>query len=133
VKPHLKYLLLIGIIGLFSSCSIVEKSSRHGFESGYYKLTPDRENNEKVYVDITDDQISVYALTENQPGEVMIAIPLVTTDSVHQYPVAFIKKSLDIDITTIPLKFRPVVDDLPPQLTADFNAALYFGWRQSAG
>jgi hypothetical protein len=43
--------------------------------------------------------------------------------------MVFKKQSLDIDITSILLKFRPSVYGLPAQLTSDLNMALYVGWR----
>ena len=39
------------------------------------------------------------------------------------------KQSLDIDITTVLLKYRPSVYGLQQQFTTEFNAALYAGWR----
>jgi len=36
---------------------------------------------------------------------------------------------LDIDLTTILLKYRPPVNNLPAQMVTDFNMALYAGWR----
>jgi len=43
--------------------------------------------------------------------------------------MVFKKQSLDVDITSILLKYRPSVYGLPAQLTTDLNMALYVGWR----
>ncbi|MCC7467316.1 MAG: hypothetical protein IT261_13640, partial [Saprospiraceae bacterium] len=50
-------------------------------------------------------------------------------DSLHHGAVLFTKNSLDIDITAVPLKYRPSVFGIPGQLTTDFNVAMYAGWR----
>jgi hypothetical protein len=50
-------------------------------------------------------------------------------DSIHSAPLKLQTQSLDIDITTILLKYRPSAYSLPPQLTADLNISLYAGWR----
>lgn len=58
-----------------------------------------------------------------------MSIPLKTADSVQTTPLTFRKKSLDIDITSVLLKYRPSVNGLPQQLTADLNMAMYAGMR----
>jgi hypothetical protein len=58
-----------------------------------------------------------------------LTISLEPSDSLVISPVVFSKKSLDIDITSILLKYRPAIYGLPAQLTTDFNVALYVGWR----
>jgi hypothetical protein len=124
------FILLFAFMIFFSSCSIMEKSSMHGFSSGYYKLKSGPENTEKVYVDANEENIDVYPVEGNQliKNERM-AIPLLPTDTLFSHPFVFSKQSLDIDITTILFKYFPSVHDLPAQLNTDFNAALYAGWR----
>jgi hypothetical protein len=43
--------------------------------------------------------------------------------------MVFKKQSLDIDLTSILLKYRPAIHGSKAQLTADLNIALYAGWR----
>lgn len=124
-----KYVLLIASLVFLCSCSVFEKSSRHGFESGYYEFKSDKNIVEKVYLEVENEKVEVYPRTENQLGNKMMSISLITTDSLFNVPLKFNKKSLDIDITTILLKCRIPVDSFPAQLTADLNVALYAGWR----
>ena len=62
----------------------------------------------------------------------MTTISLEASDSLCHFPLQFIKKSLDIDITSVLFKYRPAIDDLPAQMTVNFNAALYAGWRHDS-
>lgn len=131
MKGNNKYIVFqVAIIVFFTSCSTFEKTSTHGFNSGYYKLQTEKKNVQNVYLDVTDEMIEVYPETEKQPDKnKLITISLEPLDS-HVIPsMEFSKNSLDIDITSILLKYRPAVYGLPGQLTTDFNVALYAGWR----
>lgn len=123
-------LLFIACIFFQYSCSVVEKTSLHGFGSGKYTLKPAHDGVEQVYLDITEDTVNVHVYAENQVNrETWAAVPLQVCDSLFHIPFRFAKQSLDIDITTILLKYRPGVNGIPAQLTTDFNVALYAGWR----
>lgn len=126
-----KYIIIPALFFvLLTSCSTVEKASMHGFNSGYYKLELKNKNTLQVYADVTDQKIDVYQQENKQPGkDPFLIIPLIPLDSLMFIPVVFHKASLDIDITSVLLKFRPSVYGLQQQMTSDFNIALYAGWR----
>lgn len=116
-------------IAFFASCSTLDKASTHGFTNGYYQLNS-VEKKELVYADVTDEKIDVYNQSEEIPYKnIYLSIPLKGADSLQKIPLKFSKQSLDIDLTTILLKYRPSVYGLPPQLNTDLNFALYAGWR----
>lgn len=128
MKHSSVYLLtLLAMVSLLLSCSTLEKASIHGFHSGYYKVSLKDQPSEKVYADIADDRIDLYRLRNNQPEKP--AFRTIYPDSLHNDAVVFTKNSLDIDLTAVPLKYRPSIYGLPGQLTTDFNVALYAGWR----
>jgi hypothetical protein len=128
MKPSSFYLfILVTLALLFTSCSTLEKASIHGFHSGYYKVSLQDQPTEKVYADISEDRIDLYHLRNKQPEKP--AFRTINPDSLLNSKVVFIKNSLDIDITAVPLKYRPSVYGLPGQLTTDFNLAIYAGWR----
>lgn len=131
VRNRTKYFVITTwLIGLLTSCNTLEKASTHGLNSGYYKLKTENKNTRKVYLDITNEQIDVYHHIKRQPDKIkFLTIPLNTTDSSLISPIVFKKQSLDVDITSIILKYRPSINDLPAQLTTDLNMALYVGWR----
>jgi hypothetical protein len=126
-----RYYLLMGtVILLLNGCSILEKTSRHGFLSGFYHIETDPGVMKKVYLDISEDSITVYPVIKKAVADTPVfGISLLPADTFRSYPEKFCKKSLDIDITTILFKFRPGRKGLPAQLTTDFNAAMYVGWR----
>jgi hypothetical protein len=115
---------------LLPSCSILEKASSHGFEGGNYTMKQAGKKNMSVYVESSENDINVYERYEEgvQPHSCLF-IPQGIQDSVCHIPVKFTKQSLDIDITSVLFKVRPANSGIPLQLTADFNAALYMGWR----
>lgn len=124
------FVIAICLIGILSSCNTLEKASKHGLNNGYYKLISENKNAEPVYLDVTNEQIDVYHHINRQPDEKhFLTIPLNKTDSLISSPIIFKKQSLDVDITSILLKYRPAVYGLPAQLTTDLNIALYAGWR----
>ncbi|MFZ4544599.1 MAG: hypothetical protein ACOYOA_11150 [Saprospiraceae bacterium] len=124
-----KFQLLFGLLLFLSSCNVIEKSSRHGFQSGFYSYSGPNADRKKVYLEISD-RIAAYEYKGHDLNQKpTFSIALEKSDSICHYPVKFSKTSLDIDITTVLFKFRPGVYNLPQQLTTDFNAAIYTGWR----
>lgn len=110
-----------------TSCSTLEKASLHGFNSGYYTLGSGKDA-KKVYADVSGEKIEVYNLTGGKVDK-DIFMSVSNPDSLPVSSLNFRKQSLDIDITTILLKYRPSVSGLPSQLTSDLNVSLYAGWR----
>jgi len=122
-------IIAAGLIWL-TSCGVIEKASRHGFNSDYYEVISDNNKAEKVYLDVSDDEIKAYRITENGLDDTtMMTISLPLADSLSGFPVKFKRKSLDLDLTAVLLKCRLPVEDHPAQMMTDFNVALYAGWR----
>jgi len=129
MKIPVKYIVISAMIVLAYSCSVIEKASQHGFDSDYYIYRSERERAQKVYADLTEEKIDVYRVTNNKIGKKLISIPFSTSDSIDDNSIKFSEKNLDIDITTVLLKYRFSAKNLPAQLVTDFNAAIYAGWR----
>jgi hypothetical protein len=122
--------LLIVTIGILSSCTTLERASLHGLNDGFYHLKSDSSQKQAVYVDVSEDTISVYPTTSKQPeSKPTLTIPLAATDSIPFQRITFKKQGLDIDISTVLMKYRPSIGELPAQLTTDLNLSLYAGWR----
>ena len=131
-KKHKSFsinLLLITLL-IQSSCHTLEEASAHGFNSGYYKWESASKKSSKVYLDVKDQEVEVYQIPGGKlsPEPVMV-LPLEPTDTFKYKKSIFRKQTLDIDITSILLKFRPSVYGLQPQLVSDLNMAVYAGWR----
>ncbi|MGV8827421.1 MAG: hypothetical protein ACWA6U_03785 [Breznakibacter sp.] len=132
IKLGCKYIFIaIWVIVVLASCNTLEKASLHGLNSGYYKLKSDNINAQNVYLDVTDEKIDVYHHIKRQPDKKQfMTIHLnTTTDSLMLNQMVFKKQSLDVDITSIIIKYRSSVSGLPAQLTTDLNMALFVGWR----
>jgi len=123
------YSVLIGMAILVVSCGVVERSSRHEFQSGSYLMRAQGVAQERVYLDLTPEQIQIYPSDMVIPALPKLSIPLQGTDSLCLYPFSFSRVSMDIDITTLPFKFRFPQNGLPAQLNTEFNGALYAGRR----
>lgn len=130
MKASNNIIFTVVIAVLLASCKTLEKASIHGFNSGYYTFESEQKNTQNVYIDVTEEKIEVYHQTKKQPDRnVFLTIPLKPLDSMMIGPILFKKNSLDIDLTSILLKYRPSVYGLPGQMTTDLNIALYAGWR----
>jgi hypothetical protein len=121
--------IIIAGVALFTSCNTIEKASEHGFNSGYYKLDSAKKIS-LVYVDVNEEKIDVYNQRDKKiDRNKFLSIKVKNPDSFQTDLLKFRKQSLDIDLTTVLLKYRPSVYGLPPQLTTDLNFSLYAGWR----
>ena len=122
-------MLILAPLFLGISCNTLEKASVHGLTSGYYRMDSGKESR-KVYVDVSGEKIDIYDVKGLINGNHLMApIPIFNSDSLLIRPLKLKKQSLDIDITTILLKYRPSISGLPRQLTNELNMALYAGWR----
>jgi hypothetical protein len=124
------YLLFI-IFLIQTSCKTLEKASSHGFNNGYYKWESNTNISSNVYLEKNEDKIEVYQhLEADLKTEPILILSLEPSDSLVYKKVVFRKQSLDIDLTSVLLKFRPSIHGLQPQLVSDLNMAVYAGWRQ---
>jgi hypothetical protein len=113
---------------LLISCSVVERSSRHELSDGYYHMK-NQVATTPVFLECSDEQLLVYSAQDSTPALPLFTISWKGNDSLCLYPFSFSRVSLDLDITTLPFKFRFPRAHLPAQLNTDFNAALYAGRR----
>ena len=117
------YVILAILLG---SCKVFERASVHGLNNGTYKL-----NRIHVYVEVTDSAVTVYPMQNgkiNRTGS--NSLFFISSDSAHCQKTVLKKQGLDIDMTSVLMKYRPSVSGLPAQLSTDLNLALYAGWRR---
>ena len=112
------------------SCKTLEKASLHGLNSGYYALDDGIRQTNRVYAEVDESAISIHAASNSHVNNVpFLKIPMAYTDSPVFQKIVLKKQGLDIDITSVLMKYRPSVSGLPAQLSTDLNLALYAGWR----
>lgn len=119
--------------GLMSSCGILSSSTKNEIHNDFYKQRVNGES-QQVYVDIEDQKITIYGVDEN-PGANMVD----SSQVIRKYPEEVDGKvgeipslwehNFDIDFLTIPLKYRPKQNGVPPQLNSELNGAAYIGYR----
>ena len=125
-----KLTFLIGVLlVVLSSCSVIEKASNHEFDSDYYVLRGLGDTITWAYVDVQGSKLDVYRAPLTAELTPFYSINLEMKDSVCHHPVTFTANTLDLDLTSVLMKYRPSLEYVPAQLTTDFNAALYAGWR----
>ncbi len=131
-------IFLYSILALISfSCVSVDKIARHDFGSGYYMLTTEDKNHTDIYASYTGDSITVYPLLKNKENRTPdtssftgSSLKDITTGNLL-YKSCFTNTTIDIDLTTVIMKFRPGRQGVPNQLNANLNAAIYTGYRKN--
>ena len=130
-------ILVFGLVTILSvSCVSLGKLSRHGFNSGFYKLKVHGAKPSRVYVETIEDSVIIYpVITEgkkefpNTASSQGIRISRIKIDN-YFYKSCFINNTIDVDLTSILFKFRRSRDDVPNQFSADLDFAVYAGFRK---
>lgn len=134
MQPYKVYICSLMAVFVLSSCSFLKNSPKYGFSEGYYKSHLFHKKEKKVYVVPGDDTIKVYTAKSLQNVQVDTTQSLKIAFPQNQKPLQFAnylfrKNTFDIDVLTIPFKYRPAVRNFPRQLNAAFNGAVYLGYR----
>jgi hypothetical protein len=121
---------------LFTGCAAISESSKYQFVDGIYKAKIFNNKKTEVYVGVNEDSIAVFKLANSKKPyqidtlqSVPVSFPAIQDDSLIN-PNNFTQRSFDLDILTIPFKYRPSRASLPHQLNTTFNGALYMGYRR---
>ncbi|MRR19671.1 hypothetical protein EG827_05710 [bacterium] len=118
-----------------SACTPSGLIARHDFGSGYYGLKSEKAGTLKVYADVYEDTLVLYQMKSAISKEVdlgsgkAIKISSINPDD-DLYGARFIKNSVELDLSTIPVKFRPSSSGVPVQINSNLNALLYMGARK---
>jgi hypothetical protein len=130
-KPGLLRACLLAALGGLSGCAVVGNVTQ--LDDDYYRLvrreSPDSlvravHAGTEFYVQQRADTLLL--TPDTGPGG-----PVVTTRYRLQptHRVLLLRRRLDLDVFTIPVKVRPPQGGVPVQLNTNFNAALYVGRR----
>jgi hypothetical protein len=116
---------------LLCSCTTLRKSTGHDLNDGYYRVLEKNKPPRKVYLQVTDDSLFLYPspLQPGRPSTQSFSLNRYPADSLLK-PVVLLRTSMDLDLTTILLKYRFSTPALPNQLNSNLNAALYVGYRR---
>lgn len=121
---------MVGILVL-AGCTTIEQSTMHGLTAGTYKAKT-ASDKQTVYAYVTADSIHLYNIISHQPlkADSHQVRSFCYTQSGSQLPPRLSKTSMDIDLTTVLLKYRFKQPTLPNQVNANLNVNLYVGWRK---
>lgn len=122
------FLLLLVYTGLLfgiSGCSILKENSFLEQENGKYKVSQNN-TKQKSWIQFEDTIIRVSPLQSDADKFIFRFNEI--SDSGNS-SLRLIKSSFDIDVITIPFKYRPSVKEFPNQLNANFSGAIYAGYR----
>lgn len=123
---------------LFTNCTSLQESSKYEFSEGIYKAKISREASARVYVDMEDEILRLYPAQDYKRGQavqldttskIVLAIPD-ELDSAPAHSYTFSKPSFDLDVLTIPFKYRPGTAGIPSQLNTTFQGAIFVGARR---
>jgi hypothetical protein len=127
------YLFLISLATI--SCSAYKETVQYEIIDGIYTSKILDRKSEKVYIDNEPDLLYVFPVVKKNEYFLLdtlkrnylsfpqrqTATPLERqTFRIHEF---------DLDLITIPFKFRMETAGVPPQLNTNLNASLYFGYR----
>jgi hypothetical protein len=127
----MKYIgVFLTLIIIVNGCIPMKQNPKYLFSSGVYRIRGKSLKN-KAYLDVKEDKIRVYSRDKAGKYDTIhySAISLSDTIASDKKHYNFIKSSLDFDLISIPLKFRPAVAGFPAQLNATVNGGLYIGHR----
>jgi hypothetical protein len=116
ISSNAKWSLLLSTL-LLTSCSVVRNGSNSQLQTGEYFFRQEEKKYQKAFVDIQDDTVVVFELSGNlfpvQKGKTQI----------------FQGRGIDVDVITVPVKFRPGISNSPRQLNANINGNIFLGYR----
>jgi hypothetical protein len=132
----LRFFALFHLFVLFAAtgCQTLKESSKHGFTEGYFKGKVFHAAPSRVYITPGDDSIKVYAIDPAtgvvDTGALSRTFPLLEHGAPAQPAFYFRQNTLDIDLLSILIKYRPVAEGFPNQFnTSILNGAVYLGYR----
>ena len=127
--------LIVSSLTALSGCSLIRENSKYQLSDGRYFSRIMEPDTRRVYVDNEDDDIIVYPLkslknkyTVDTSGHRPQLFGQSETTG-QSTKASFTQASFDIDILTIPFKYRFSTATFPRQITANINGAVYLGYR----
>lgn len=127
-------LLLLTSFLILYGCKGLKDNPKYAFADGvYHSRVQGKKSN--VYIENTNDSIIVYSLKKGWQRLSLKASSLPKQSFPQKSNAETIRANrywqngFDIDILTIPLKFRPSAQSFPRQFSNNLNGAVYLGFR----
>lgn len=107
---------------VITGCSLIKSSQGTTLDEGVYHS----KQLGTVYVQQVQDSIQVIP---NKETGVAAPVSVFATEAGDSLNCLLKKTTLDVDLLTVLLKYRPRQDGFPQQLNTNFNGAVYVGYR----
>ena len=122
-------LWLVTIFVSLSGCLPSKENPKYLFSSGSYKVHLAKQNR-KAYLEIGEGRIKAFEWDRGKFDTTRYSwIALTDTNMGVPRRYNFIKYSFDLDVISIPLKFRPALSNFPAQLNTTVNGGVFIGRR----
>ncbi len=128
----LKYFFCLQIIFFFVSCNLLKENSTYELNNGRYKSTLTGKPKD-FWVLYNDTLLTLYPFQNKKEVNKNEPLQFLFNESVKLGSPAFLilsKTSFDVDVLTIPFKYRPSKKGFPNQLNTNFSGAVYAGLRK---
>lgn len=127
--------LFLVVMLVLASCQTLKQSSKYGLTEGYYTGYSKGDSKVSLYVFPDEDSIKVYrshmALQNKVDSSRSLYLSFSNTYKEGPREYYFRQTTLDVDILSILLKYRPPVQGFPNQLnTSILNGAVFLGMRK---
>lgn len=116
---------------LLGGCIPARENPKYLFSQGEYRLKSGNLRH-KAYLIPETDKIKVFAITPLGTYDSGKSVEIFIADQAavkERTPYSFTKWSFDVDVISIPLKFRPGVTGFPAQLNTSLNGGIFLGRR----
>lgn len=129
--------ILLSVIStmLLFSCQTNRQIVRYELEDGIYRSNIFEGKNETVFIDNEPDFVYVYPVKKTNGylnldtlNRGFLSYPQKRA-AAKIAPEVFKTNNFDLDLITIPFKFRPSIAGVPAQLNTNLNALIYTGYR----
>ena len=106
-------------------CGLLKENGTYELDNGRYKQSV-AGRTQKIWVSFEDSIVRLYPLDKKNSQRVF---PFSNVSGLGTGSLKLKKASFDIDVLTIPFKYRPSVAGFPNQLNTNFSGAVYAGIR----
>jgi hypothetical protein len=133
---NIKLFTCLALLILSGGCVPFDKIYSHDFADGYFKIKNKGSDKENVYLKINNDSVEVYPVLNKgihmspDTSKVQVIVINSIKPGGYGFNSTFIKTSVDVDLSTALLKYRPAVANVPNQLSANVNGLFYAGYRK---
>lgn len=132
-KISISQFILVFLIS--TGCSSYKNTVQYEIGDGIYKSKIFSDGMEKVYIDNEENFLYVFPLSEGDSHFVLDTV----RRNVLEFPqrrtttkfdkATFYTTEFDVDLITIPFKYRFPSDGFPQQLNTNLNASVFLGYR----